>query len=156
MSTENVSEILKEKLLQIAEGVAFMFIDDDAAPLPDPAPGIEVKLTFTGPQLGAFWLALSNPDSNCLATGMLGRPLVENADANTAAPSEFLNILANWVLDALWGDRFPYRVDVPSVKTVSLESCVVWSIPVEQRAIVKTDAGCTLACGITWDDAAAS
>jgi hypothetical protein len=152
MNTVNISEVLKHKLLQIAEGVAFMFIEDDAAPLPPVKAGIEVKLSFVGPERGAFWLAVSEEDSNCLAAGMLGRPVDEPAIANGAAPAEFLNILGNWVLDALWGDEVDYHVDVPLVTSTPLERSVAWSIAADQRAVVRTDAGCTLVCGVTWGE----
>jgi hypothetical protein len=152
MTMSSVSELLRDKLLQIVQGAAFMFVDDDAAPLPASAAGVQVKLGFTGAQQGAFWLAMSVEDSNRLAACMLGRPLDDTMGTDTAAPAEFLNILGNWVLDALWGDEFDYHVGIPTVEAVQLEQCVAWSIPADQRAIVQTDAGCTLVCGVTWGD----
>ncbi len=154
MTTANVSEILKDKLQQIVEGVAFGFVEDDAAPLPAPSPGIEVRLNFTGTRDGAFWLAMSNTDSNRLAAGMLGRPLEETTGANEAAPAEFLNILGSWVLDALWGCEVDYHASVPSVEALPLECSVAWSLPSHQRAIVRTDTDYTIVCGVTWTDQA--
>jgi len=135
----------------MVEGVAFMFIECDAVPLPVPTAGIEVRLNFSGPSEGAIWLALSVEDSNRLAAGMLGRPLAETETLgpDQAAPAEFLNILGNWVLDALWGSEAPFQVAVPSVEAKQLDNTVVWSLPAARRAIVLTDAECTILCGIT-------
>ena len=152
MTPDNISEILKEQLCQIVEGVAFMFIESDAAPLPVPTAAIEVRLNFSGPSRGAIWLALSLEDSNRLAAGMLGRPLEETLGPDEAAPAEFLNILGNWVLDALWGSEAPFQVAVPSVEEKQLDSTVVWSLPAARRAVVLTDAQCTILCGITLSE----
>ncbi|GEM_PF-3312291 len=147
-----LSDILKDKLVQIVEGAAFMFVDDDAVPLPTATAGIEVRLEFTGVRAGAFWLAMSEEDSNRLAACMLGRPLERTRGVEVAAPAEFLNILASWVLEALWGGELEYQVSTPKVSALPLEQSVAWSIPAEQRAIVRTDAGCTLVCGIVWGE----
>jgi hypothetical protein len=153
MTPDNISEVLKEQLCQILEGVAFMFIESDTAPLPTPAPGIEARLNFSGPTEGVIWLALSVEGSNRLAAGMLGRPLEEPLGPDEAAPAEFLNILGNWVLDALWGNsEIPFQVAVPRVEAKPLENTVVWSLPATRRAIVLTDAECTVLCGITLNE----
>jgi len=148
MSSEALSKILREKMIQVLEGAAFMFVEDEAAPLPAPADGVEVQLSFAGVRRGTFYLSMSVEDSNRLATGMLGTQLVEATDENGAASAEFLNMLANWVLDAWWGSEAHYRLGIPSVQSKLLEQCLVWSLPHEQRIIMRTDANCTILCGI--------
>ena len=151
MTPDNISEVLKEQLCQMVEGVAFMFIECDAVPLPVPTAGIEVRLNFSGPSEGAIWLALSVEDSNRLAAGMLGRPLAETEPLgpDQAAPAEFLNILGNWVLDALWGSEAPFQVAVPSVEAKQLDNTVVWSLPAPRRSTTRQRRR-TRGFGSTW------
>lgn len=153
MTPDDISEVLKEQLCQILEGVAFMFIECDAAPLPISAAGIEVRLDFSGPCKGAIWLAMSVEDSNRLAAGMLGRPVATPLGPDEAAPAELLNILGNWVVETLWGSgETPIQVAVPRVEAMQLDNTVVWSLPATRRAVVLTDAQCTVLCGITLDE----
>jgi hypothetical protein len=151
MNSRAISEILSAMMQEVLAGTAFMFVEDEAAPLPSQAEGVEVQMTFSGARRGTFCLAMSVEDSNRLASGMLGRQIDDAAGGNEAAPAEFLNILANWALDAWWGSDVHYRLGTPLVQRKQLQQSVAWSLPADQRAIMRTDANCTLLCGVALD-----
>lgn len=150
MTKPAVTEVLRDKLMLVVERLAFMFVEDDSATLPGPGEGIEVHLSFTGPEDGSFWLTLSLEDCRRIAEGMLGRAIANDETRCQSAPAEFLNVLGNWVLEAIWTVDVEYSVSVPSVRPVPVEQSVACLLPTEQRAVVRTDTGCTLVCGITW------
>jgi chemotaxis protein CheY-P-specific phosphatase CheC len=152
MNANTLKETLGNQLTRILEETAFMLVEDSDAPLPEAGSAVEANLQFSGQRQGSFWLAVSEEGANHLANEMLGEELAEGSDSCEQAIAELLNILAAWVLDTWWGKAVDHDMGTPTAARNPFQNTVVWTLPVEQRVIVTTDAGYTFLCGVTLEN----
>lgn len=124
MSAEQ-RETLSQVFSEVAENLAFMFIEapeDDMPPEPD-GPCVVSEMTFTGPSSGK--LALAVPEALCpvIAANVLGIELDDElamAESHDAL-NELLNVTCGNLLTALAGDEPVFDLTVPTTRALTPE-----------------------------------